>query len=89
MNLSPEEKIAGVLVPLFALRQDNDEKNLTFAVEGVGNTPAVLLFKTAKPPKSVTLDSQEVHEVEFLKDRGLLYIHFENEARPRMLAMHF
>ena len=36
MNLSPEKKIAGVLVPLFALRGENDL--------GIGDTAALREF---------------------------------------------
>ncbi len=67
----------------------SQDKSLSYLVEGVAETPAVLLFHVSTAPKSVTLDGQTVDHVDFSKPDGLLWIRFANEARPRTLALHF
>ena len=72
-----------------ALPQKSPDKSLSFLVEGVAETPAVVLFHVAQPPSSVTLDSQPVEQTVFSKEDGLLWIRFVNTATPRTLALHF
>ncbi len=66
-----------------------DDKTISYAVESVAGTPAVLLFQTSQAPKSITLDGQPVEQTEFSKADKLLWIRFENEARPRTLELNF
>ena len=61
----------------------------SFVVEGVAQTPAVLLFHAAKAPQSVSLDGQLVTQVDFSKQDGLVWIRFENESKPRTLTLKF
>ena len=61
----------------------------SYRVEGVAQTPAVMLFRVAEAPQSVTLEGQPVAHVDFSNKDGLLWIHFENEARPRTLTLKF
>jgi hypothetical protein len=72
-----------------ALLTKRDGKMMTWAVEGVGNTPANLLISSAKPPRSVRLDEQALDSFTFNNAEGLLYVRFTNEARPRNLAIEF
>ena len=72
-----------------ALLIRREEKSLSFAVEGVAQTPAVLLLRAAQPPRSITLDGQPVGQFNFSKPDGLLWIHFDNEAKLRTLVLNF
>lgn len=63
--------------------------SITMAVEGVGETPAVVLFDTAKPPRSITLEGKAIDTFKYSAADKLLWIHFENEARPRTLTVEF
>jgi hypothetical protein len=63
-----------------------DEKTVTFAVEGVGWTPAVVLLRTAMPPKLITLGEDTLDATNV---GDLVWIRFDNEARPRNLTLHF
>jgi hypothetical protein len=69
-----------------ALPVKPQDKSLSYLVEGVAQTPAVMLFRVSNAPHSVTLDG---HPVDFSKQEGLLWIRFENEARPRTLTLKF
>ena len=72
-----------------ALPVKSPAKTLSFLVEGVAQTPVVMLFRAAHPPSAVTLDGQPVEQFDFSKADGLLWIHFVNEARPRTLSLQF
>jgi hypothetical protein len=70
-----------------ALPVSEDNRKYSFAVEGVAGTPAVLLFRTSTAPKTVTLDGQIVGQTDYFKSDKLLWVRFENEARPRTLRI--
>ncbi len=72
-----------------ALELHKDDKTLSFAIEGVAQTPAVVLLRTAKPPQSITLDDKPLQDFEFSKENDLLRIRYGNEPRPRTLTLHF
>jgi hypothetical protein len=72
-----------------ALPVKSPDKSLSYLVEGVAQTSAVMLFGTAQPPSSVTLDGQPVEQFEYSKKDGLVWIHFVNEAQPRTLMLKF
>ncbi|GAA5481003.1 hypothetical protein [Haloferula sargassicola] len=57
-----------------------------WTVEGVGDTPAVVLFRTPEAPKSAKLDGEPV---DFETHGELTWVRFENEARPRKLELGF
>ncbi len=57
------------------------------AVEGVANTPAVVLIKAPGSPKSVTLADQPLTSFNYSEKDGLLWVRFANEARPRELTV--
>jgi hypothetical protein len=70
------------------LRQKKD--TLSFTVEGVVGTPAVVLLRVpGGAPKTVTLAGQPVEKVEHAKDAHLLWIRFENTSAPRVLELKF
>jgi len=72
-----------------ALPTGSTDDSISFAVEGVARTPAVILLRTAKAPRSITLAGQPVGQFDFSKAAGLLWIRFENESRPRTLNVQF
>ncbi len=60
-----------------------------WAVEGVGNTPCVILIASPKPPRSIQLDEKPVPSYSYDAAEGLLHVRFPNEARPRNLVVEF
>ena len=64
-------------------------KALSFVVEGVARTPAVMLLRSSSAPRSVTLDNQPVEGFRFSQKDGLVWVQFANEARPRTLTVQF
>jgi hypothetical protein len=58
-------------------------------VEGVANTPAVVLLRAPKAPHSVTLAGQPLTSFEYAAEDRLLWIRFTNEASPRELVIEF
>jgi hypothetical protein len=63
--------------------------NVSYAVEGVGSTSAIVLISSAKAPRSINLAGQPVQEFSHAAAEGLLWIRFANEARPRELTIQF
>jgi hypothetical protein len=72
-----------------ALLQQQTDDTMRFAVEGVGNTPAILLLSTSKAPKSVRLDPGAVLDFSYAAKDGLLWIRFANLPSPRELTIQF
>lgn len=62
---------------------------LSLHVEGVTNTPAILLIKTEKAPRFVKLDRRKIKTFDYSAADQLLWIHFENNAEPRRLVIAF
>jgi hypothetical protein len=63
--------------------------SLSMTVEGVVNTPAVLLLRVPTAPRSVTLADQPLTGFHYSAEDQLLWIRFSNEARPRELTVVF
>jgi len=66
-----------------------DKKTLPMAVEGIADTPAIILVKASQPPYSVTLAGKVVESFEYSAAEKLLWIRFPNEARQRGLVVTF
>ena len=64
-------------------------KENTYAVEGIANTPAIVLLRTDQPPKSIRLGNTELKSFEHSAEEKLLWIKFQNQANPRMLEVVF
>jgi len=64
-------------------------KQLTLAVEGVGNTPAIVLLHAPKPPSSISLDHQPLADHQYSAADRLLWIRFPNQSYPRSLVIEF
>ncbi|MBB5351282.1 hypothetical protein HNR46_001518 [Haloferula luteola] len=67
-----------------ALPREGQEAAWT--IEGVGDTPGVLLVASSNVPLRVEVDGEEVS---WESHDGLCWIRFRNEARPRVLRMVF
>ena len=72
-----------------ALPLETGRDRLKLAVEGVGKTPSVLLLESPKAPRTVTLDGQALESFNYSAPENLLWIRFENDARPRELTVQF
>jgi hypothetical protein len=81
-----------VLASACRMQPDSPKPNAgtrTWTIEGVGDTPGIILIATAKPPRTVHLDEQLIDSTMHDAAEGLLYIRFKNEARPRTLTIEF
>jgi len=72
-----------------ALPLRREDGAAAWTVEGIGDTPAVILIASAKPPRSVQLEQQPLTSHTYDAAEGLLYLRFPNEARPRNLVVEF
>ena len=63
--------------------------SFSMTVEGVVNTPAVVLLHMPKAPRAVVLASQPLQSFHYSAEDRLLWIRFTNEAAPRELAIEF
>jgi hypothetical protein len=62
---------------------------VTYIVNGVGDTQAIMLLKVNAPPRSVTLDGQNLEDFDYSPKDKLLWIRFENIAQPQTLSVNF
>jgi hypothetical protein len=69
--------------------KEQNTREISFTVEGVGDTPAIALLESPKAPQSVTLDGQPVTQFEYASRERLLWIHFANDAAPHELSVHY
>jgi len=72
-----------------ALLQSQTKKHLDFAVEGVEQTPAIMLLESPKAPTSVTLDGNPLTTFEYSAKDKLLWVHFENLAHRQNVSINF
>jgi hypothetical protein len=89
LDFKRESKPAVLASACKALETAHDSKSLSLVVEGVAKTPAIVLLSTAKAPATITLDGVAVTGFEYSRSGKLLWIRFENEARPRTLSVSF
>jgi hypothetical protein len=72
-----------------ALPAKGDGKSVSWVVEGVGKTPAVVLLHAPQAPRSITLAGQPLDTTAYSASQRLLWIRFANEGRPRELVVEF
>lgn len=72
-----------------ALLRNQGAQTMTLMVEGVGNTPAIVLLRTAKPPRSISLAGQPVEAFQHSAAEELLWIRFNQLPSPRELTIRF
>ena len=58
-------------------------------MDGVADTPAIVLISSKQPPKSVTLAGQPLDTVTHDAANGLIYLRFVNTSAPRELSLTF
>ena len=89
LDVAPSSKPQLLASACKALPQASSGKSLSFVVEGVEESPAVLLFRTAAAPASITLDGEAVKDFEFSETDKLLWLRFTNTSQPRKLVVNF
>jgi hypothetical protein len=72
-----------------ALPGKGDAHSLSLMVEGVVNTPAVILLRVPTAPRSITLAGQPLESFKYAAEDGLLWIRFTNEVTPREVLISF
>lgn len=72
-----------------ALPKEETRSRVSYTVEGVGQTPAIVLLESPKAPRTVMLAGQPVPTFEYSAKDKLLWIRFENDVTPRELAVEF
>ncbi len=72
-----------------ALVLKKESKLISMAVEGVGETPAVVLLRSSRPPRTITLDKETISDFDYSAKDELLWVRFINESRPRTLSIQF
>ena len=72
-----------------ALPIKRDDGKAAWTVEGIGDTPAILLIATARPPRSILLEDQSIESFTYDAEEGLLRVRFPNESRPRTISVEF
>ena len=60
---------------------------LEWTIEGVANTPGVLLAHMPRQPGSVQIDGNAISTWEYSSEQKLLWVRFQNESRPRQLQV--
>ncbi|HEY5914031.1 MAG TPA: hypothetical protein VJA21_25870 [Verrucomicrobiae bacterium] len=71
------------------LAVESQDRQLSLMVEGVANTPAVVLLRVPGKPKSATLDGHPLDTLESSAEHKLLWVRFQNESSPRVLSVSF
>jgi hypothetical protein len=72
-----------------ALLKEQARHQISFTVEGVGETPAIMLLESIKAPRGVTLAGKNLTTFEYSAKERLLWIRFENATVPRALAVQY
>jgi predicted alpha-1,6-mannanase (GH76 family) len=72
-----------------ALLKEATSGRISYTVEGVAQTPAIVLLQTAQPPRRVALRGQTLETFEYSGKENLLWIRFENDVVPRELSIEF
>ncbi|MGD0812049.1 MAG: hypothetical protein ABSA83_00445 [Verrucomicrobiota bacterium] len=72
-----------------AVLKEQARHQISFTVEGVRETPAIMLLESIKAPHGVTLDGHNLTTIDYSAKEHLLWIHFENDVVPRTLAVQY
>ena len=71
------------------LLQAQTDDQISFTVEGVEDTPAIMLLESVKAPRAVTLNGKNVATFAYSTAEQLLWIHFQNNIAPQELAVQY
>ncbi len=69
--------------------EETGNDSMKIAIEGVGETPAIVLLRLPRKPGAVELAGQSADWEVDPADPALVRIRFPNEARPRELVLRF
>ncbi|MBI5384404.1 MAG: hypothetical protein HZA90_06915 [Verrucomicrobia bacterium] len=72
-----------------ALPTKRATNSFTLAVEGIANTPAVVLLYASQAPRAVTLAGEPLQSFNYSAEARLLWLRFSNQSRPRELQVEF
>ncbi|HEX3799570.1 MAG TPA: hypothetical protein VH413_12800 [Verrucomicrobiae bacterium] len=72
-----------------ALVTSRSDYAISFAVEGVADTPGLILLRSPQAPKSITQGGQVVQNFEYSPVEKLLRIRFTNQSQPVKFAVSF
>jgi hypothetical protein len=84
---SPQPSLLASACKARLTRQDGNR--ITWTVEGVGETAAIVLISSARPPRSVRLNQQALDSYKFNEAEKLVTVRFTNQSRPRELLIEF
>lgn len=59
------------------------------SVEGIANTNGIVLLRSKKAPKSITLNSDTIESFQYDESNGLVWVKFPNLAKPQLLRIEF
>ena len=82
---SPTQRLLAAACKTLPLESNTGD--LRWTVEGVANTPAIVLMACPTAPLSIQLDGHAITDFNYIVGDKLLYIRFSNEARPRVLTI--
>jgi hypothetical protein len=72
------------------LVQEEHPKALTLVVEGVEDTPAVVLvYSPSGEPRQITLDNAPLRPALYSEKNPLVWLRFNNRSSPRNLRLSF
>jgi hypothetical protein len=71
------------------LVQKGAARELTLAVEGVVDTPAVVLLSAPAKPSEIRLGGEPLSTFDYSAKERLVWIRFTNQAAPRQLTIRF
>jgi len=72
-----------------ALTFIGSSNSISVKVEGVENTSAILLLQATAAPRTVSLEGKMLSDFEYSAREQLVWVRFQNEARPRNLQIEF
>jgi len=72
-----------------AVAKAQTRHQISFTVEGVGDTPAIMLLESAHAPAGVRLDGKPLTTFEYSAREQLLWIHFQNDVVAREVAVQY
>lgn len=58
-------------------------------VEGISDTPSMLLLRLPKEPRTTTVDGQVIDTITYDSENKLAWVRFANEDRPRKIVIRF
>ncbi|RYG24992.1 hypothetical protein EON82_08730 [bacterium] len=71
------------------LNESKGKDRWSCTVEGISDTPGVLLVRMPKAPKKVTLDGQPLSDQTYDEQEKLLWLRFPNQPRPRRIEVEY